>query len=195
MKFPHLLIERNSYSYDTYRDTIDDLHAEDKTTGENHSEDMLGYSRMNVTRMNRLDKTAKLNDTLVSKIKELPAQKWLVISEAWCGDAAQNLPWIKKMADLNPKIELEIILRDENQDIMDDFLTNGGRSIPKLISLNKDQTINFSWGPRPTELQDIYTQMRNDGLEYTEISKTIHTMYAKNKGQALQHEFEALLEV
>jgi len=193
MILEHDLSQRQVYSYAAYRELIDELHADGKTTGTNHSEAMLGYSTMNVTRMKRLDKTAKINPELENKVKALPPQKWLVISEAWCGDAAQNLPWINILAELNPHIELSIILRDDNLDVMDDFLTNGGRSIPKVISLNKHQEVLFDWGPRPKLMQETYSRMKDEGLEYTEISKTIHTMYAKDKGQAFQAEFLELL--
>ncbi|PCJ67179.1 MAG: thioredoxin family protein [Bacteroidetes bacterium] len=194
MKLQYDLSKRKQYSYTAYRSMIDKLHREGKTTGNNHSETMLGYSTMNVTRMKRLDKTSKINAELASKIKALPAQKWLIISEAWCGDAAQNLPLINKLAELNPDVELSIILRDENLDIMDEHLTGGGRSIPKVISLNSKQETLFEWGPRPNLMQDTYSRLKKDGLAYDNISKTIHTMYAKDKGQAIQSEFFELLK-
>ena len=193
MKLEHDLTKRKQYSYSEYRAMIDALHLEGKTTGTNHSEVMLGHSTMNVTRMKRLDKTSKILPELGEIVKALPAQKWLVISEAWCGDAAQNLPLINALAELNPDIELSIILRDENLDIMDEYLTNGGRSIPKVIGLTADQETIFDWGPRPQLMQKTYTELKEEGQEYAEISKTIHTMYARDKGQAFQAEFLDLL--
>lgn len=194
MKFTHSLKDRNTYTYSEYRLLIDELIAENKTTGENHSEAMLGHTNMNITRMNRLDKKAEIEEHLAKKVASLAPQTWLVISEAWCGDAAQNLPYLSKLAELNKGINLKIILRDKNLDIMDDFLTNGGRSIPKIIALDASNEVLFQWGPRPDLLQDKYNEMKNKGLEYEEISKTIHTMYAKDKGISLQKEFLALLE-
>ena len=182
-----------TYTYTEYRSLIDDLHSDKKTTGDNHSEEMLNYSLMNVTRMKRLDKTAKLKPELIELLENAPFQKWLIISEAWCGDAAQNIPWIVKMASHNPGIQVSIVLRDQNLALMDQFLTNGGRSIPKVISLDSDSNVLFSWGPRPQLLQNVYTEMKEDGKPYSEISTTIHTLYAKDKGMALQAEFEALL--
>ncbi|MEN8696871.1 MAG: thioredoxin family protein [Bacteroidia bacterium] len=193
MKFNISLNDRNTYTYKAYRTLTDELLKQGKTTGNNHSENMIHYTRMNVSRMKRWDKRAKINEELLAKVKALPAQKWLVISEAWCGDAAQNLPWIHKLAELNPGIELTIILRDENLDIMDQFLTNGGRSIPKLIALDAEQEVLFNWGPRPALMQETYTRLKEEGLEYAEISNTIHTMYAKDKGEAFKAEFAALL--
>lgn len=88
-----------------------------------------------------------------------------------------------------------MILRDENLDVMDLFLTNGGRSIPKLISVNADNDVLFSWGPRPSIIQEKYMALRNEGLEYADISKQIHTMYAKDKGISVIKEFRELLDV
>jgi hypothetical protein len=193
MKFEYNLIDRKTYTYTEYRALIDSLSADNKTTGDNHSEAMLGHTSMNITRMNRLDKKTVINEELASKIKASGEQTWVVLSEAWCGDAAQNLPYLNKLAELNPKITLTIILRDKNLDIMDDFLTNGGRSIPKVIALDPAKYVLFQWGPRPEVMQTKYNALKKDGLEYAEISKTIHTMYAKDKGVAVQSDFLALL--
>ncbi|MDB9883168.1 thioredoxin family protein [Bacteroidia bacterium] len=193
MKFNFDLTSRTENTYLEYRDMIENLLAEGKTTGNNHSEEMIGYTYMNVARMNRLDKKAEINDNLSSVIAALPPQKWLVISEAWCGDAAQNLPWLVKMSELNSKIELSIVLRDDNIDIIDAFLTNGGRSIPKLIALNESNEVLFDWGPRPNDLQKTFFDLRREGLAYSEISKTVHTKYSKDKGQELQKEFLEIL--
>ena len=194
MKLEQDISQLSSYTYTEYRDMINALLKENKTTGNNHSEAMLGHTTMNVTRMNRLDMRAIINEHLANKIKVLPAQRWLVLSEAWCGDAAQNLPWISKMSDLNEDIELTIVLRDDHSEIMDQFLTNGGRSIPKLIILSPGDNIHQTWGPRPRYMQKKFNQMKSEGIDYAEISKTIHTLYAKNKGEAIQHDFFELLK-
>ncbi len=194
MKLEYDLNTRKTYTYQGYRAMINDLLANGKTTGDNHSEVMLGHSSMNIARMNRLDKRGTINEDLAEVIQGLAPQKWLVITEAWCGDAAQNLPWMHHLAELNKNIELILILRDENLDIMDKFLTNAGRSIPKLIGLSAGDEILFDWGPRPKLMQDTYAKMKAEGLEYSEISKTIHSMYAKNKGEDFQTKFLALLK-
>lgn len=194
MNIQEELKDRKTYDYSGYRAMIDELAMEGKTTGENHSEAMLGHTTMNIARMNRLDKKAAILPELADVVNSLPPQKWLVISEAWCGDAAQNLPWINRLAELNDGIELTILLRDENLDIMDQFLTNGGRSIPKLIGMDANKgDVLFDWGPRPLLMQGTYSEMKAEGLEYGEISKTIHTMYAKDKGNAFQTELIKLL--
>ena len=95
-----------------------------------------------------------------------------------------------KMAAENPNIELKLLLRDENLTIMDEFLTNGGRSIPKLIVLEKETLkVVGSWGPRPAELQDIFlTARKSPDFNYPEIQKTMQIWYNKNKGIGIQQE-------
>ena len=157
---------------------------------------MLQHTRMNMQRMNRLDKTAQLQPALLEQLAGVQqAQTWLVISEAWCGDAAQNLPYLQMMAEASDKIELQIVLRDENLELMDRFLTNGGRSIPKLILLNAStREVMADWGPRPAAAQTLYQDLKAQQLPYIEVSTQLHKWYADNKGQDLQLEIQLLLQ-
>ena len=122
-------------SFDDYFALSQQYANEGKTSGEDQSESLVQYSKLNFSRMKRLVKTAKLSEEILSKLSEIQTpQKWLLISESWCGDAAQNLPFFNLMASANENIELRIVFRDENLELMDEYLTNGGRSIPKLIA-------------------------------------------------------------
>jgi hypothetical protein len=181
-----------AHTYQTYREMIDELLAENKTTGSIHTEVYLDYSRMNVTRMNRLDKTAKVSSELEKVIKSIASpQIWLVITEAWCGDAAQNIPFLVKLAALNPKIELRLILRDENPELMDEYLTEGARSIPKLIVLSGDLArVMGTWGPRPESLQVRLRAYKLDalGVSAKEFSEGTHLWYSKDKNESLEKE-------
>ncbi len=144
-------------TYDEYRKQTDDLLAAGKTTGADQSEALLHYTKLNVTRMNRLDKTTILTEETLEKLAliEKP-QIWLVLTEAWCGDAAQVVPVIHKLAEASPNITLRLLLRDENLALMDAFLTNGTRSIPKFIALDAETLeVIADWGPRPQALQAI----------------------------------------
>ncbi|MTI33371.1 thioredoxin family protein [Xanthovirga aplysinae] len=186
----------SAISYQEFRELTDNLLAENKTTGENHSEAMLEYTRMNVQRMKRGDKTVILKEGLVKKLNNVPEKLyWVVLVEAWCGDVAQNLPAIAKMVQASDNIDLKILLRDENLDVMDQYLTNGGRSIPKLICLRASdfQELGF-WGPRPMEAQQLMLDLKAQNMAYPEVSKQIHTWYAKNKNQMIQDEFYSLLD-
>jgi len=188
----------NAYSYQEYRKLIDNLLAKNKTTGDNHSEAMIHYTKMNMHRMNRLDKRAELSDSLESVLESVSRpMTWLVLTEAWCGDVAQNLPIINKMAEASDKIELKLILRDDNLNIMDQFLTNGkSRSIPKLICLDKEtKEVLGTWGPRPATAVELYGSLRNDAnVPNQEAAERLHKWYADNKNEEIQQEFVDLLK-
>ncbi len=182
-------------SYTKYRELIDKLLAANKTTGENHSEEMVAYTRMNLHRMRRVDKTTVLDDELVQLLLSVQTKMvWVVLTEAWCGDAAQSLPAIVKIADASPLIELKLLLRDENPDLMDQYLTNGGRSIPKLIALKADTLeVLGTWGPRPQPAQQLYTNLKEKQVPYKEFAEQLHNWYGKDRSKTLQQEFKQLL--
>ena len=185
-----------SYSYQEYRKLVSDLLAEGKSTGPNQTEDLTHFSMLNVKRMDRLDKKIELSEDTKFHLQKLEnKQLWLVLTEGWCGDAAQNLPVIEKMAAESSNIELRLILRDENPEVMDLFLTNGARAIPKLISFDEDFNVLFAWGARPS----IATQMVADykaehGKLDPEFKKNLQIWYNKDKGQNVQSDFVDLIE-
>jgi hypothetical protein len=182
--------------YDEYRQMINSLLEQGKTTGTNHSDAMLHYTKMNVQRMKRIDKRAKLTDSLIEQLDELDRPLiWLVITEAWCGDAAQNVPVIAKMAAQNDNIDLKFILRDQNLEIMDNYLTNGGRSIPKLVCLDADTLDELgTWGPRPEVAQQMAMKWKEDPeVSKEDWAKNLHKWYARNRTKELQAEFEELI--
>lgn len=185
---------RKAISYKEYRSLVKELLEKGKSTGPNQTESLLNYSLLNDKRMNRLDKTTKLTEETVANIEKVQAaQTWLVLTESWCGDAAQTLPIINKIAELNPNIDLKIVLRDENEELMDQFLTNGGRSIPKLIALDSNKDVVNSWGPRPSTA----TQMVNDyksehGQLDADFKKDLQIWYNKDKGMNTQKDILSL---
>jgi len=194
-----------SLTYDEYRRLIDALLADGKTTGTNHSRAMLEYTRMSVVRMKRLDKTIRLLPELASDLKQLTKPMiWLVLTEAWCGDAGQSVPVMHALAAQNPHVDFRLLLRNEHPDIMDAFLTRGSRSIPKLIFLDgASREVLGSWGPRPQVLQQWIDQSRAHlaGLKDEQARKAYakqmltetQRWYARDKTASLQREIgEAL---
>ncbi len=178
-----------SYSSDEYQIILNNFASEGKTSGE-QKEDLIYYTKLNAQRSRRIAKTSILHPDLVEQIQALPKQIWLLITETWCGDAANSVPIIAKLAMLNPSIDLRIVLRDENLNLMDQFLTKGGRSIPKLIALDEELNVLFDWGPRPKEAQDLYWGWRErEGREpYSEFQVILQKWYNENKSGALQKE-------
>ena len=194
-KISSSIIEKG-ISYLDYRMIFDQLVAEKKTSGDSQSEFLVNYTALNLQRTTRIEKTAQISEETRHQLQNFPYEMyWLVLSEVWCGDAAQNLPVISKMADLSPNIDLKIIWRDENPDFMDQYLTNGGRSIPKLVAVKKqDLTEMGTWGPRPLPPQQMVMDFKEKGGDKDEFMKSVQQWYNKDKSQTIQIEFSELLK-
>ena len=186
----------NSHSYEEYRKTVSDLLLKGLSTGNEQSEELTNYSSLNETRMNRLDKTIKISDENILKLKSLKRDYiWLVISEGWCGDAAQILPIINKMDLETDKVELKIVFRDENDEFMNLFLTNRSKSVPKLVIIDKDtgSVVNF-WGPRPMGATQLILDYKKEFGVVDEKAKTdLQMWYLHDKGLSTQNEIIDLL--
>ena len=196
MKIPIAAALFNSYSYKEYRKLISDLLLDKKSTGNEQSDDLRHYSELNDTRMHRLDKTIKITDENIQKLKNLKGEYiWLVISEGWCGDAAQLLPIMSKMAVESGKIELKIVLRDENEELMSLFLTDNKKSIPILIVVDKASgTVLDKWGPRPKAATDLISDYKKEFGAIDETAKAnLQLWYLHDKGLSTQDELVNLL--
>ena len=184
-------------SYQVYRSMIDGLLQQEKTTGTNHAADMIEYTRMNVQRMKRIDKTYLPSEKALRVLSEYkPKENWLVITEAWCGDAAQIIPALHTLSGLSDGIEMRMVLRDENLDLMDAHLTNGvSRSIPILIRLSADDfAIIGKWGPRPSSAQKILIESKENALSYEATKEAVHLWYARNKSKEIEEEILRFLQ-
>lgn len=183
-------------SYSDYRKMVSELLVDGKSTGANQSDSLLNYSMLNDRRMKRLDKTVRLSEETITSAKEVKDPvTWLVLTEGWCGDAAQTLPVINMIANESEQIDLKIVLRDENDDLMSQFLTNGGKSIPKLIALNKDNDVIDSWGPRPsTPTQMVTDYKEKHGRLDADFKKDLQIWYNKDKGLNTQQDMMRLLK-
>ena len=115
-------------------------------------------------------------------------QTWMVLTEPWCGDSAFILPVIAEAAQYHPEIRLRILLRDKNLDLMDRFLTDGSRSIPKLAALDANGAVLFTWGPRPQVAQDRYDALNADGKDKMEIVKALLDWYDEGGWQHVEPE-------
>ena len=185
-----------SYSYTAYRNHIKTLLKEGKSSGNEQSEALTHYSELNEARMNRLEKTVKISTEIIQKLNQLNGDYiWLVISEGWCGDAAQILPVIYKMAELSERIDLKIVFRDENEDLMNLFLTNGTKSIPKLIILDKNTLeVLGDFGPRPIGAKQLILDYKAKHGIVDETAKTnLQLWYLHDKGLSIQKEILDLM--
>ncbi len=180
-----------SHSYTKYRQLVSGLLLQGLSSGNDQSEALTKYSLLNQTRMDRLDKKMVVSEENIQKLLILKKQYiWLVLSEGWCGDAAQMLPIFNKMAAFSQHIELKIAFRDGNESLMQLFLTNGARSIPKLIVLEKNTgEVLGHWGPRPKGASELIRSYR---LQYGAIDDTakieLQLWYLHDKGTTTQKE-------
>lgn len=185
-----------SISFNEYYTLIERLANEGGTTGDDQSQTYVEHTKLNYSRIKRILKTTEplaevtnTTDCFDDKIT------WLVIAESWCGDAAQNVPVMQKMAEVNPNINLRVILRDENPDLMNRYLTNGGKSIPILICLDENLNELGTWGPRPKVLQDwLKKEKANPTMEMSVLKEQFQVWYTKDKGQTLQQEMLLLMK-
>jgi len=183
-----------SLSYDDYLGLIDRLLAEDKTTGPNQSAAYVNFTRLNRQRMNRIAKTNVLQTEVADKIRGVDRRMtWLVITEAWCGDAAQNIPVIETVARASERIDTRYILRDEHLELIDAYLTNDARAIPKLIALDAEtHEVLGTWGSRPSAAQGLYDEMKRQGADKSKINEALQRWYNADMGHSLQIELADL---
>ncbi len=197
MMFEQFQSANNPFTFESFFAYCEQLVAEGRTSGPDQSEFLVQFTKLNLQRMKRWHKTVELAETTHTALTQTCAQQWFVITEAWCGDSAQNLPVLARMAEESSgKIDLKILLRDEHPELIDAYLTNGGRSIPKLISFDPHNKIElFNWGPRPAGATALFMDWKTNpaGRDFEAFEKELHTWYAHDKGLEVQAEVGALL--
>jgi hypothetical protein len=187
---------QNSHSYTEYRIIVSKLISEGKSTGKEQSADLLHYSELNEVRMKRLEKTLKLDIEVEKTLQNLKSkQTWLVIAEGWCGDAAQILPIIKLMSEASKNIDLKLVFRDENEELIHLFLTNGAKSIPKLLVLDESFNLINHWGPRPEAAKNLILDYKaNHGIVDETAKIALQKWYLNDKGISTMKEIVATLQ-
>lgn len=185
---------KKAMDYSEYNLLFQQLVEESRTTGE-QSQEKIDYTKLNFSRRKRLDKTAKISEESIEVFKNISKkQTWLVISEPWCGDAAQTLPYLNKIAQLSKNIDLKIVLRDENPELMDAFLTNGSRAIPVVIMLDEDFNVLQTWGPRSkaaTKLVSDYKE--HHGKIDDAFKEMLQVWYNNDKGVSIVNDISTLV--
>ena len=188
-----------SITYQDYRTLVKQLVEENSNTGPEKTEALANYTKLNDRRMKRWDKTIKMTDEAQEKIKNFNERiTWLVITESWCGDAAHVMPALNKITELNSNIDFKVVLRDENPELMDAFLTNGNRAIPKVIMIdNETGDAIDTYGPRPSEATQLVNMYKAKYGKLTpEFKEDLQHWYNGDKGQnVIQDVTEMLCEL
>lgn len=180
--------------YPTYKRLLEDLLKQGKTTG--HEQQKFPNAQLNFQRMLRTERDVKLEDELREALSRVTGEYyWVVITEGWCADTARQIPVYAEAEKACGSLRLVLLLRDDNPQVMEQYLTNGTRSIPKLICVRKsDLTDVFVWGPRPAELQKQVLELkaRNAGTE--EKALMLQKWYNTDKTRSVQAELAALVK-
>lgn len=188
----------NPMTYPEFRNLSQTLVLQNETTGAEQTEEKIAFTKLNQQRIKRVEKQFVMLPELATLLAGKSVNwKWLVLVEAWCGDGAQVLPAIAAVADELQGVELTVLLRDENPELMETCLTNGSRSIPKLICINASTGDRiFTWGPRPATIQEKVLQFKaeNPGVDHAAFVLQLHTWYAKDKSLSLQQDLLDLLK-
>jgi len=185
------------FTYSEYLEFITSLVAKGLSSGPDQSEKLTHFTKLNFQRLKRIYKTLQLSARIPTIVKDIESDMlWVVIVESWCGDVPQSIPYMEAISQLSDKIKFRIILRDQNPRIMDRFLTNGTRSIPKLICLNpKTFEVVGTWGPRPEGARNLVKTMLGDPAITADMRKeAVQRWYMENKGQELMDELGAMVQ-
>lgn len=185
-----------SLTYQDYRRLVSDLVESSGTTGVAQTEALVNYTMLNNRRMKRWDKTLKIPEDVKNTLSHFNKEvTWIVLTESWCGDAAHLLPVMNKLATLNDKINFKVVLRDQNKDLMQQFLTHGGESIPKLIMVdNESGAVTGTFGPRPSDATTLVNDYKVEhGTLTPEFKEELQLWYNKDKGQNTIGDIVALL--
>lgn len=151
-----------------------------------------------------LARRAQVSDDAVGEASSLGgAWKLLVLSEDWCGDAVSTLPYIARLAELAPNIELRVLARDDHMDIMREHRTprpaGGGRAegwsytIPVVVILDGKFEERGWWGPRPAELQRWFWTEGQAVVTKQERGRFMRAWYARDRGSTAIEELLRLL--
>ena len=197
----------SSMTYAAYIENVNALIAQGKasTNDASNDEEHLHFTQLNQSRMKRLDKTTHLSSETVAALSNWKTPVYfLVISEGWCGDAAQILPVINKMTEVNANMKMRVIYRDEHLNIIDQYLTNGGRAIPIILIVRQEDGIVLGkYGPRPDELSKIMVARKvlerqfpvHEQKAFFEESKALaQKWYNENKTIDIQNGLIEILE-
>ncbi len=157
-------------------------------------ESMYQYTSDNWIRFEKSLNSVALDKKLYNFLTNSEPQRWIVITEPWCADAAQMIPLFYALATAQPAIELEFYLRDENESLINQALTNGGKAIPKLLVLQQQNEIAFAWGPRPKPAQELVLQMKEQQVKGTVFNQNLDAWYENDRHQTAQIELYQLLK-
>lgn len=179
---------------EAYQDIMERQAKLDPTDFEGIEAEQIGFAQLNLHRAGRIRRTWQPSAELTALMERIDQpQVWLILTEPWCGDSAQCTPCLEVAASNHPSVTIRYLLRDDNLEIMDRYLTRGTRSIPILVALDPEGREQFRWGPRPAEAQAVIEAAIAEGLEKPERLEKLHLFYGRNRGRALDEGIVTIL--
>ena len=176
-------------NYKEYLKVFEGILTSSNPSAPYNNPEYVDYTRLNLSRMNRWMKTMQLNKKLVDMLKgNNERQHWIIITEPWCGDAAHILPFLSRLAEVNPLITYDLQLRDTAPFLIESYLTNGIKSIPRLIIRNEPGNDLFTWGARPDGAQQLMESLKASNTDFDTIKIQLQNWYNHDKGASLQQE-------
>jgi glutaredoxin-related protein len=152
------------------------------------------YLSLNRVRFNRNYKTFKASEEFVKVSQRVSfPTNWIIITEPWCGDAAQSVPVLLRLIEHIPSASYSLSLRDQRS-LIDQYLTNGGKGIPKVIVRDEKGNDLLVWGPRTREAQELFNELKAKGVELKELHESLHGWYGKDHGKTLELELLNLIQ-
>lgn len=184
-----------SFSYNEYQSHMIDFANNEQSSGSEQSPEFVKYTKLNQARMKRLNKKILIDEISTNTVNSINQKyTWLVLTESWCGDAAQTIPVINKLSELSENINFRIAYRDQHLELMEHFLTNGAAAIPKLLILNNDNKVLADWGPRPTTATKKVSDFKEkNGTLTSEFKEQLQNWYNKDKGKDTLNDLNVIL--
>lgn len=171
---------QKAISFEEYMEISEERFRNNPNKNDEHQD----YYELGLQRMNRTLKTYKIDETQTEILKSKNFNgKILIISEPWCGDASATVPAVSKFFE--GKNEVKIFLRDSDSSLINQFLTDGTQSIPKILIFNEDFSVKNIWGPRPKHGLELLKKYKTDPENYTidDFHNDLQIYYAKNRGK------------
>lgn len=186
--------QANTTDWQGYLSTFERLLTTENPTAPYDNPAYMEYVKLNNSRQKRWLKTGTIDPELIKIIKQINVpQTWYIITEPWCGDAAHSIPFLYLMRKYNSLINVRIVWRDTPPYMIENYLTNGGKSVPKLVARDQNENDLFHWGPRPDPCQTIYLDLKAKNAPFEEQKVTLQNWYNADKGKTLQQEMATLL--
>ena len=156
--------------------------------------DLVHYTQLNLEQMESWNENINIIPEIKQYVKSITEKiDLVVITEAWCLDAAHVLPVVQKFSELNDQIHLKILIRDNHPEVMNKYLTDGSKSIPIVVGIqheNEKMIELFHWGPKPKAMSEYSLKFYNEelGISFKEYIEQTSIWYINDKTTSIQKE-------